>query len=99
VFDPKIHVDIYLHSKYIRYLVNTFYCYLSNDFFFVAKYFSFALHSMLIVNPNFGSIYILKFTLYLEEGNYFEVVKTKKVICQNHHFHNLHYHVSQCVLL
>jgi hypothetical protein len=40
---------------------------------------------MLIVNPILV-VYILKFTLYLEEGNCFEVV-IKKVICQNHPFH------------
>ncbi len=34
------------------------------------------LHSMLIVNPILV-VYILKFTLYLEEGNCFEVVKKR----------------------
>jgi hypothetical protein len=78
-------------------LDNTFYCYLSNDFTLLLNTFSFAICSMLIVNPNLV-VYILKFTLYLEEGNCFKVVK-KKGYMPKSSFSYLHYHVSQCMLL
>ncbi len=79
MFYPNIHVEIYIyiyHGKYICCLVNTFYCYLSNDFTLLLNTLALPLHSMLIVNPIL-LVYILKFTLYLEEGNCFEVVKKR----------------------